>query len=57
MARQPKYTPPPINDDYYFILDCLDERELAIARRVRDFAEKEVGASHYRPLGPGRVPA
>ena len=42
MVRKPEYTPPPINGDYYFILDCLDEKERAIARRVRDFAEKEV---------------
>jgi glutaryl-CoA dehydrogenase len=42
MARKPEYTPPPINGDYYFILACLDEKERAIARRVRDFAEKEV---------------
>jgi hypothetical protein len=27
--------------DYYFMLDCLDER-CAIARRVREFAEKEL---------------
>jgi glutaryl-CoA dehydrogenase len=41
-ARKPEYSPPPINGDYHSILDCLDEKECAVARRVRDFAEKKV---------------
>jgi glutaryl-CoA dehydrogenase len=41
-ARKSEYSPPPINGDYYYILDCLDAKERAVAQGLRDFAEKEV---------------
>ena len=41
-AEKLEYSPPPIDGDYYRILDILDEKERAVAKRVRDFAESEV---------------
>jgi len=36
---------------YYFILGCPDEKERAVARRVRDFAAKEVEMPRDHRLG------
>jgi alkylation response protein AidB-like acyl-CoA dehydrogenase len=36
------YSPPPVDSDYYKILDVLDAKERTIAQRVREFAEAEV---------------
>jgi len=36
------FTPPPVDGDFYRIADVLDDRERAVAARVRDFMETEV---------------
>jgi glutaryl-CoA dehydrogenase len=41
-ARKKEYSPPPVDSDYYRILDVLDSQERAVAQRVRDFAETEI---------------
>jgi len=41
-ARKQLYSPPPVDSDYYKILDVLDEKERTIAQQVREFAEAEV---------------
>ena len=40
--RETKYSPPPINGDFYRIADVLDPKERAIVKRVREFMEAEV---------------
>ena len=41
-ARKKAYSPPPVESDYYKILDVLEPTERAVAQRVRDFAEAEI---------------
>ncbi len=41
-SRKPEYSPPPVNGDFYRLMDLLDPAEAAIAKRVRDFMESEV---------------
>jgi len=41
-ARKQAYSPPPVDSDYYKILDVLDAKERTIAQHVREFAEAEV---------------
>ena len=41
-GRKAEYAPPPINADFYRIADLLNENERAVAKRVRDFMEREV---------------
>jgi glutaryl-CoA dehydrogenase len=36
------FTPPPVDGDFYRIADVLDDRERAVAARVRDFMETDV---------------
>ena len=40
--RKADYSPPPVNADFYRIADLLDEKERAVAKRVREFMEREV---------------
>jgi glutaryl-CoA dehydrogenase len=41
-ARKQAYSPPPVDSDYYKILDVLDAKERTIAQHVREFAEAEI---------------
>jgi len=41
-ARKKAYSPPPVESDYYKILDVLDPVERGVAQRVREFAEAEI---------------
>ena len=41
-ARKADYSPPPVNADFYRIADLLDEKERSVAKRVREFMEREV---------------
>jgi glutaryl-CoA dehydrogenase len=41
-ARKQEYSPPPVNGDFYKIVDVLDPKERAVVKRVRDFMETEV---------------
>ncbi len=39
LAEKPAYSPPPIDGDFYRIVNVLDERERALITRVRAFTE------------------
>ena len=41
-AKKQIYSPPPVDGDFYRIADVLDEKERAVLKRVRDFAENVV---------------
>ena len=41
-SQKPAYAPPPVNGDFYRMLDLLSEDERTIVRRVRDFMESEI---------------
>jgi glutaryl-CoA dehydrogenase len=41
-ARKQAYSPPPVDSDYYKILDVLDAKERGVAQRVLTFAEAEI---------------
>ena len=40
--QKPAYAPPPVDGDFYRMLDILNPQEQKIAKRVRDFMESEV---------------
>jgi hypothetical protein len=39
LAEKPAYSPPPIDGDFYRIVNVLDERERALITRVRAFTD------------------
>jgi glutaryl-CoA dehydrogenase len=41
-ARKSEFIPPAVDGDFYRIADLLDEKERAVAERVRSFMEREV---------------
>src|SRR5262249_41038044 len=41
-AHKKAYSPPPVDSDYYKILDVLEPAERTVAQRVRDFAEAKI---------------
>jgi glutaryl-CoA dehydrogenase len=41
-ARNSEYAPPPVDGDFYKIVDVLDAKQRAVVKRVRDFMEREI---------------
>lgn len=41
-ARKTEYAPPPVDGDYYGILDVLDDKQRAVTRKVRAFVDESV---------------
>ena len=42
LSRKLDYSVPPINGDFYYVADLLDEKEKALVSRVRDFMGREI---------------
>jgi glutaryl-CoA dehydrogenase len=53
-TRVKEFVPPPINGDFYRIADLFEPKERAVAKRLRDFMEIEVGPiiEDYWEKGP-----